>query len=83
MWIDSVWHGKPWTWEKIPWVIEQWKKISNGKPFCLKGIQSVEDARLGIYHTTLLNPAIMPSTTLLIILKFITNGVHFSIFKLW
>ncbi|KAF8165264.1 FMN-dependent dehydrogenase [Crassisporium funariophilum] len=45
-WIDSaVWHGKAHTWEKIPWVIKEWKRISNGRPFLLKGIQSVEDAR--------------------------------------
>ncbi|THU80942.1 FMN-dependent alpha-hydroxy acid dehydrogenase [Dendrothele bispora CBS 962.96] len=44
-WIDSsVWHGKAHTWEKIPWLIEQWKRISNGRPFVLKGIQSAEDA---------------------------------------
>ncbi len=29
-WIDSVWHGRAWSWEKIPWLIEQWKKISGG-----------------------------------------------------
>ncbi|KAK7468929.1 hypothetical protein VKT23_003424 [Stygiomarasmius scandens] len=44
-WIDSsVWHGKAHTWEKIPWLIQQWKRISNGRPFVLKGIQSAEDA---------------------------------------
>ncbi|KAL0490451.1 hypothetical protein AKO1_009524, partial [Acrasis kona] len=47
-WIDSVWHGRSHTWEKIPWVIEQWKKISNNKPFCLKGIQCAEDALLAL-----------------------------------
>ncbi|PPQ82546.1 hypothetical protein CVT25_007155 [Psilocybe cyanescens] len=45
-WIDScVWHGKAHSWEKIPWVIKEWKRISNGRPFLLKGIQSVDDAR--------------------------------------
>lgn len=45
-WIDSsVWHGKAHTWNKIPWLIKEWKRISNGRPFLLKGIQSVEDAR--------------------------------------
>jgi len=45
-WIDShVWHGKPHTWEKIPWLIKEWKRISNGRPFVIKGIQCVEDAR--------------------------------------
>ncbi|KAL3468302.1 L-lactate dehydrogenase [Aspergillus heterothallicus] len=44
-WIDSVWHGRSWSWEKIPWLIEQWKKISGGRPFVIKGIQSVRDAQ--------------------------------------
>ncbi|PWY86206.1 glycolate oxidase [Aspergillus heteromorphus CBS 117.55] len=44
-WIDSVWHGRAWSWEKIPWLIEQWKKISGGRPFVIKGIQSVADAK--------------------------------------
>ncbi len=29
----------------MPWLIETWKRISGGKPFCIKGIQSVEDAK--------------------------------------
>lgn len=48
MWIDSVWHGRAWTWEKAAWVMEQWRKISGGKPFCLKGIQSVGDAKKAV-----------------------------------
>jgi isopentenyl diphosphate isomerase/L-lactate dehydrogenase-like FMN-dependent dehydrogenase len=40
--VDKI--GKAWSWEKIPWVRDQWKKISNGRPFVLKGIQCVEDA---------------------------------------
>ncbi|KZV59571.1 L-lactate dehydrogenase [Peniophora sp. CONT] len=45
-WIDSsVWHGKAHTWEKIPWVIEQWKRITGGRPFVIKGVQSAADAR--------------------------------------
>ncbi|KAF5343244.1 hypothetical protein D9758_013410 [Tetrapyrgos nigripes] len=44
-WIDSsVWHGKAHTWEKLHWVVNEWKRISNGRPFVLKGIQSAEDA---------------------------------------
>ncbi|KAJ7215581.1 FMN-dependent dehydrogenase [Mycena pura] len=44
-WIDSsVWHGKAHTWEKIPWVINEWKRISHGRPFLIKGIQCAEDA---------------------------------------
>src|SRR5271170_124471 len=42
MLFDS--EGKAWTWDKIPWVIQEWKRISNGRPFLLKGIQSIEDA---------------------------------------
>lgn len=44
-WIDSIWHGHAWSWEKIPWLIEQWKRISGGRPFAIKGIQSVADAK--------------------------------------
>lgn len=48
-WIDeNIWHGKAHTWEKLPWLIKQWKRISGGKPFCLKGIQSVPDAKLAV-----------------------------------
>ncbi|KAI9737789.1 MAG: hypothetical protein M1834_009157 [Cirrosporium novae-zelandiae] len=48
MWIDSVWHGRAWTWEKIPWLIKEWKRISGGRPFVLKGIQSVQDAEKAV-----------------------------------
>lgn len=48
LWIDSVWHGRAFSWEKIPWLIETWKKISGGRTFCLKGIQSVEDAKRAV-----------------------------------
>ncbi|KAJ5915094.1 hypothetical protein N7454_011206 [Penicillium verhagenii] len=44
-WIDSVWHGRAWSWEKIPWLIGEWKRISGGRPFAIKGIQSVGDAK--------------------------------------
>jgi len=45
-WIDSsVWHGKAHTWEKLPWLIKEWKRISQGRPFVLKGIQNIEDAQ--------------------------------------
>ncbi len=47
-WIDSVWHGRAFSWEKIPWLIKTWKEISDGRPFLLKGIQSVEDAKKAI-----------------------------------
>ncbi|KAL0955977.1 hypothetical protein HGRIS_002156 [Hohenbuehelia grisea] len=44
-WIDSsVWHGKAHTWDKMPWLKQEWSRISKGRPFVLKGIQCVEDA---------------------------------------
>lgn len=45
MWIDSVWHGRAWGWEKAVWAREKWREISGGKPFLIKGIQRVEDAK--------------------------------------
>lgn len=30
MWTDNVWHGRAWSWEKIPWLVETWKRISGG-----------------------------------------------------
>lgn len=47
-WIDNVWHGRAHTWEKLPWVMETWKRLSGGKPFALKGIQSVQDAEKAV-----------------------------------
>ena len=47
-WIDHVWHGKPLTWERVENICKLWKKITNGRPFVLKGIQSVEDAEKAI-----------------------------------
>lgn len=29
----------------MPWLIKTWKEISGGKPFAIKGIQSVHDAK--------------------------------------
>lgn len=48
LWIDNVWHGRAWSWAKIPWLMETWKNISGGRPFCIKGIQSVDDARKAV-----------------------------------
>ena len=48
LWIDQIWHGKAHTWEKIPWIIKEWKKLTNGKPFLLKGIQCAEDAKMAL-----------------------------------
>jgi isopentenyl diphosphate isomerase/L-lactate dehydrogenase-like FMN-dependent dehydrogenase len=47
-WIDNVWHGRAHTWEKMPWLMETWKRISGGKPFVLKGIQHVGDAKKAV-----------------------------------
>jgi isopentenyl diphosphate isomerase/L-lactate dehydrogenase-like FMN-dependent dehydrogenase len=48
-WMDeNIWHGHSHTWAKIPWLMKQWKRISDGKPFCLKGIQSIADAKKAV-----------------------------------
>jgi isopentenyl diphosphate isomerase/L-lactate dehydrogenase-like FMN-dependent dehydrogenase len=47
-WIDNVWHGRAHSWEKMPWVMSTWRRISGGKPFVLKGIQHVGDARRAV-----------------------------------
>jgi len=47
-WIDSVWHGRAHTWERMGWLIKTWKDLSGGKPICLKGVQSVADARKAV-----------------------------------
>jgi isopentenyl diphosphate isomerase/L-lactate dehydrogenase-like FMN-dependent dehydrogenase len=48
LWIDNVWHGRAHTWDKAVWAMNLWKELSGGKPFCLKGIQSVEDAKMAV-----------------------------------
>ncbi|EUC30234.1 hypothetical protein COCCADRAFT_104432 [Bipolaris zeicola 26-R-13] len=48
LWIDNVWHGRAHTWEKAVWAMKLWKELSGGKPFSLKGIQSVEDAKKAV-----------------------------------
>ena len=48
-WIDhSVWHGKAHTWDKIRWLAREWKRISSGRPFVIKGIQCAADAQLAL-----------------------------------
>jgi isopentenyl diphosphate isomerase/L-lactate dehydrogenase-like FMN-dependent dehydrogenase len=47
-WIDNVWHGRAHSWEKMLWVMETWRRISGGKPFVLKGIQHVADAKKAV-----------------------------------
>lgn len=44
-WIDGVWHGRAWSWDKAVWAREKWREVSGGKPFLIKGIQRVEDAQ--------------------------------------
>jgi isopentenyl diphosphate isomerase/L-lactate dehydrogenase-like FMN-dependent dehydrogenase len=48
LWIDNVWHGRAHTWDKAAWAMTIWKEVSGGKPFVLKGIQSVKDAEMAV-----------------------------------
>ncbi|KAI3331556.1 FMN-dependent alpha-hydroxy acid dehydrogenase [Xylariaceae sp. AK1471] len=48
-WIDgNIWHGHSFSWDRLPWLMDNWKRISDGKPFVLKGLQSVADARKAV-----------------------------------
>lgn len=48
-WMDeNIWHGHAFTWEKTKWLMGEWKRISGGRPFLLKGIQSVIDAKKAV-----------------------------------
>ncbi|KAK1229257.1 hypothetical protein PQX77_007679 [Marasmius sp. AFHP31] len=48
-WIDeNIWHGHSFSWERLPWLMDQWRRISGGKPFCIKGIQNAADARKAV-----------------------------------
>ncbi|KAI0478649.1 FMN-dependent alpha-hydroxy acid dehydrogenase [Xylariaceae sp. FL0804] len=48
-WIDgNIWHGHSFSWDRLPWLMDQWRRISDGKPFVLKGLQSVADARRAV-----------------------------------
>ncbi|KAI1098275.1 FMN-dependent alpha-hydroxy acid dehydrogenase [Jackrogersella minutella] len=48
-WIDThVWHAQSFSWERVPWLMENWRRLSGGKPFAIKGIQSVADARKAV-----------------------------------
>ncbi|KAI0139552.1 FMN-dependent alpha-hydroxy acid dehydrogenase [Hypoxylon sp. NC0597] len=48
-WIDRhIWHGQSFSWDRLPWLMENWKRLSGGKPFALKGIQSVADAKKAV-----------------------------------
>ncbi|KAI1138473.1 FMN-dependent alpha-hydroxy acid dehydrogenase [Hypoxylon sp. FL0543] len=45
-WIDKhIWHGQSFSWDRLPWLMENWRRLSGGKPFAIKGIQSVADAK--------------------------------------
>jgi isopentenyl diphosphate isomerase/L-lactate dehydrogenase-like FMN-dependent dehydrogenase len=48
LWIDNVWHGRAHTWDKVKWVREIWEEISGGMPFCVKGVQCVQDVEKAI-----------------------------------
>jgi len=48
-WIDeNIWHGHSFSWNRLPWLMQQWERISGGKPFVIKGIQNVADARKAV-----------------------------------
>ncbi|KAH0603320.1 uncharacterized protein H6S33_007642 [Morchella sextelata] len=47
-WIDTIWHGRSHNWEKVKWVLQQWKTLTNGKPFVIKGIQDARDAEMAV-----------------------------------
>ncbi|KAI0835796.1 FMN-dependent alpha-hydroxy acid dehydrogenase [Hypoxylon sp. FL0890] len=48
-WIDKhIWHGQSFSWDRIPRLMQNWKKLSRGKPFAIKGIQSVADAKKAV-----------------------------------
>lgn len=48
-WIDKhIWHGHSHTWAEIPKLMKQWRDMSGGKPFVIKGIQSVPDAKKAV-----------------------------------
>ncbi|KAI1261064.1 FMN-dependent alpha-hydroxy acid dehydrogenase [Xylariaceae sp. FL1019] len=48
-WIDgNIWHGHSFSWDKLPWLMDNWKRISGGKSFVLKGLQSVPDAKRAV-----------------------------------
>lgn len=38
----------PPTWEDVEWMREQWTQISGGRPFMLKGVSRVDDARRAV-----------------------------------
>ena len=38
----------PPTWDDVSWMCEQWSQVSGGKPFVLKGVCRVDDARRAV-----------------------------------
>ncbi|KAG8903627.1 hypothetical protein FRB99_002932 [Tulasnella sp. 403] len=44
-WVDRhVYHGRAHVWEKLRWLIWQWRHITGGRPVVLKGILTAQDA---------------------------------------
>lgn len=44
-WVDThVYHGKSHVWEKLRWLVWQWRHITGGRPVVLKGVLSAHDA---------------------------------------
>ncbi|KAJ3089175.1 hypothetical protein HK102_007029 [Quaeritorhiza haematococci] len=48
LWANTIWDGKGFAWERMPWVIANWKRLSGGRPFLLKGIQHLDDAKKAV-----------------------------------
>ncbi|MET0929636.1 MAG: pre-mycofactocin synthase MftD [Aeromicrobium sp.] len=38
----------PASWDDVAWMVEQWGQLSGGKPFMLKGVSRVDDARRAV-----------------------------------
>lgn len=38
----------PPSWEDVAWMVENWKQISGGKPFMLKGVGRIDDAKKAV-----------------------------------
>jgi pre-mycofactocin synthase len=39
---------KPASWDDVAWMVEQWRQISGNKPFMLKGVCRIDDARRSV-----------------------------------
>ena len=38
----------PASWDDVAWMVEQWRQLSGGKPFMLKGVSRIDDARRAV-----------------------------------